>query len=61
MAVKGPYSAERPICKHEKTDCNLRSEDGSCDLLLDTDFDKPCPFYKSVSEQAAYGARRKSS
>ena len=61
MAVKGPYNDNRPICRDEREDCNRRQEDGSCELLLDTDFNKPCPFYKSVNEQAAYGARRKSS
>ena len=53
MAVKGPYNDNRPICRDERGNCNRRQEDGSCELLTDTRFNKPCPFYKSVNEQEA--------
>ena len=53
MAVKGPYNDNRPICRDEREDCNRRREDGSCELLTDTAFSKPCPFYKSVDEREA--------
>lgn len=33
------------ICKQKRTDCN-RYQDGLCGLLTDSNFKKPCPFYK---------------
>jgi hypothetical protein len=35
-----------PVCLQGKRDCNW-NRDGFCVLLRDTEFKKPCPFYKS--------------
>ena len=44
------YNGEKQVCKQERSDCNLYN-DGFCALLRDTDFNKPCPFYKKKEEK----------
>lgn len=35
------------VCKHIKTDCKNRTEEGRCRILCNTDFkDNICVFYK---------------
>lgn len=44
-------------CFEKKTDCN-RYFEGNCELLLNTVFKKPCPFYKSVYEEMEEAVKR---
>lgn len=39
-------------CFEKKTDCN-RYFNGNCQLLNNTIFGKPCPFYRSVEDEKA--------
>lgn len=39
-----------PVCLQGRKDCN-RNANGFCVLLRDTQFNKPCPFYKQAEKK----------
>lgn len=45
MGLRGPE--REALCRQKRTDCNRYiPETGGCSALQDTNFDKPCPFYR---------------
>ena len=37
-------------CAQNRKDCFSYKEDGTCDCLVNTEFKKKCPFYKTKEE-----------
>ena len=49
MGLRGPE--REALCRQKRTDCNRYiPETGGCAALQDTNFNKPCPFYRKKTE-----------
>lgn len=61
---KKSYEENRfPKCEQQKLTCMMIGKSGRCKALVDTHFDRDCPFFKTqkqVDEELAEIERRKS-
>lgn len=50
MIDKQQYDRANPVCVQDRRNCN-RYNEGFCSLLTDTNFHKPCPFYRKKEKE----------
>lgn len=52
MRNRTHFSIINPLCKQRRTSC-AENKRGNCLLLTDTNFKRPCPFYRERGAETA--------